>query len=113
MQISRISDGAHEPFDISGYDTLDSLQVGISDVLGIPVEGLVVFLGGRLLDEVLWSEVWERNGRGADEGEGLFVFDREAFSADPEEWVKGLEEDVDLDIELPREPLLFLTSYAN
>jgi hypothetical protein len=117
MQISRISDGAHEGFDISSYDTLDSLLAGISDVLGIPVDGLVVFLGGRVLDEVVWGEVWERSGAhgrreggdgwsGAEEERGLFVFDREAFSSDPEEWVKGLEEDVILDIELPREPPL-------
>lgn len=103
MDLFRVSDGAYErnKLDLSQFETWDDLQRGISEILDIPVAQVIVFADdGRAVDERLFHELWER-GEGV--RGGLYVFDREAFGAEPEEWVRGLEEEVVLDIELPRE----------
>lgn len=103
MDLFRVSDGAYErnKLDFSQFDTWHDLQRAISEILDIPVGQVIVFTDdGRAVDDRLFHELWER-GQGA--RGGLYVFDREAFGAEPEEWVRGLEEEVVLDIELPCE----------
>lgn len=106
MDLYRVSDGAYErnKLPLSRFDSWADVLQSISEILEIPVENAVCFGGdGRQLDEAVFHEVWEKGGGDLGEGGGVYVFDREAWSVQPEEWVRGLEEDVVLDIELPSE----------
>lgn len=105
MDLYRVSDGAYErnKIPLSRFDSWPDVLASISEALEIPVENAVCFGGdGRQLDEAVFHELWEKGG-GEGDGGGVYVFDREAWSVQPEEWVRGLEEDVVLDIELPGE----------
>ncbi|KAJ9092258.1 hypothetical protein QFC21_006900 [Naganishia friedmannii] len=131
MNIHRVSDGAFElsALHISNFHTLADLRQAVSEILDIPEGSLILFLGtGKALDDAAFHTLWEnagphdnqarsreslrsrsreRNARQAEEGAegGIYAFDREAFAAEPEEFVKGLEEEVVLEQELPSRPL--------
>ncbi|KAJ9097486.1 hypothetical protein QFC19_006758 [Naganishia cerealis] len=115
MNICRVSDGAYErnKLDIAAYDTLPDLLHAVASILDIPTHNLILFLAdGRQLDAQQFHALWEKSGEWGkqrtdddddDDGEqgGIYAFDRDAFGAEPDEFVRGLEEDVVLEGELP------------
>ncbi|KAJ9114014.1 hypothetical protein QFC22_005834 [Naganishia vaughanmartiniae] len=130
MNIHRVSDGAYEQSAIrlSEYNTLPELREAVSSILDIPEASLILFLGtGKALDDKVFLELWENaaphnNQTGSRESlspnesrrdvmqeatvhGGIYAFDRDAFGAEPEEFVKGLEEELVLEPELPSRPL--------